>query len=420
MSKANFDLLQVMIRKTLDDTHKKDVLDYFKKGKISEKERDELLEYLKLINGIVLARIGVHKNKVEFTGDPITSGWKIHLAVNPENYQYVFRWLFLNGPYDYKHLHGGEADSGKDFTIYIGSWDDLFSFAGIIETELGDRLKDFDQKLNTDDLRVYQHVGARFQLSDKLQSDYDYRKKFDKYGFSGPSFLYCDIMTLLEQHGFEKNNILAFSQHLWGLYKEVLAIRGYKELGKMFGDYFLGAKRPNFLTRFFNDLEKKHGSELPKPGKSDADIAYLTEKCFPYSDYPDVGNALIENKIFLRTNIFAPDGKSRRDSLWYSAWEQFLKVLPVLMGTKLASLLRNKDGAKVILNQVKDVVSSTDIGLIAFVPSLLAWYLVEFNFNRKPSASRTRKIKEIYDQRYSQTKKQPSFEEVCEMARTAA
>lgn len=412
MSKANFDLLQVMICKTLDDTHRKDVLDYFKKGKITEKEKDELIEYLKMINGIVLAQIEVHKNKVEFTGDPSTSGWKIHLAVNPENYQYVFRWLFLNGPYDYKHLHGGEADSGKDFTIYIGSWDDLFSFAGIIETELGDRLKDFDQKLNTDDLRVYQHVGARFQLSDKLQSDYDYRKKFDKYGFSGLSFLYCDIMTLLEQHGFEKNDIMAFSRELWGLYKELLAIRGYKELGKMFGDYFLGAKRPNLLSKFIDDLEKRYGSELPKPGKSDADIAYLTEHGFPYNDFPDVGNALVQNKQFLRENIFAPGGELRKDTSWYFAWRKFIKVLPMLVGTRLASLLENKDGVKVVLMQIKDVAR-------VFATPVLAWYLLELNSGKKPSALRIKRVQEFYSERYRQTNKQPSFKEVCEIARNA-
>jgi len=419
MSKENFELLRAKIRKTLDNTHEKDVLDYFKKGKITEQEKDALLDYLKMIDGIVVvAKNGVKKNKSEFKGYGEQSGWKIHLYVDPKNYQYVFRWLFLNGPYDFKHLDGGVHSEGTDFTIYIGGWDDLFDFAGILEKEIGDRLMKFDPEVNDHDICVYPHIAARFQLSNKIEKR-DYVPgspcKFHMYGWSGASFLWDDINALCELHGGTKGGMIHFAvtQKLWGWYKEVLAVRAYKELGRMFGDYFLGKRRPNLLTETFDKLERKYGSELPRPGRPCvADIANLTDKGFPYEDFRDVGNALIENKSFLRKEIFPPNPDA--------AWRVFLSALPVLMSTELASLLRNKDSVKVVLIQIKDVVSSRDIGLIAFIPDLLAWYLVELNAGRKPSSTRVKYLYEWYKAQQKHAKKSPSFKEVCDYAKRVA
>ena len=418
MTKDNFELLRTMIRKTLDNTHRKDVLDYFKKGKITEKERDELLDYLKMIDGIFVIEKGVKKNKLEFKGYGEQSGWKIHLYVDPKNYQYVFRWLFLNGPYDFKHLYGGEHSDGSDFTIYIGNWDDMFDFAGVLEKEIGNRLMRFDPTVNKTDMCIYPHVAARFQVSSKIQSPSytSSSKKFYMYGWSGASFLWDDINELCEVHGFSKGNVSEFVySKLWAWYKKILAIRAYKELGKIFGDYFLGKRRPNLLTETFDKLEKKYGSELPKPGRPCvADIANLTEIGFPYEDFPVVGNVLIQNKSFLRIEMLQPN------TLGKTAWGAFLSALPVLMSTELASLLKNKDGVKAVLVQIKDVVDNRGIGLIAFIPSLLAWYLVELNTGRKPSSTRVKYLYEWYNLQHKQTKKPPSFKEVCEYAKKAA
>ena len=45
-------------------------------------------------------------------------GWKIHLAVKPQNYEKVDAWLDKNHPGQYKLLHGGDPGEA-DFTIYV-------------------------------------------------------------------------------------------------------------------------------------------------------------------------------------------------------------------------------------------------------------------------------------------------------------
>jgi len=269
MTADNYALLKNLIDKTLDDTYKNKVLEYFNQGKLTEKEKNDLFEYLKIIDNIVLAERGVHKNKVEFVGDTTQAGWKIHLAVEPKNYQYVFRWLVLNGPYDFKHLHGGETEAGKDFTIYNGSWDDMFAFAQVIQEKISGRLKIFDQRVYSDCMRVLPNIGARFQLPLAIASDTGLafkgkQYKFFMYGWNGVSFLHADMMTLLEY--YKVSLVKLYRQKIIDDHcRKILFVRAYNELVKMYGTYFFGAKRSNMLTAMFDKFEQECGSELPMP-----------------------------------------------------------------------------------------------------------------------------------------------------------
>lgn len=54
-----------------------------------------------------------------FNNDPNT-GYKVHLNVLPENVVAVSNFLKTHG-FNHKYLNGGEIESGKVFTVYLGS-----------------------------------------------------------------------------------------------------------------------------------------------------------------------------------------------------------------------------------------------------------------------------------------------------------
>lgn len=98
-------------------------------------------------------------------------GWKIHLAVNPLNYQKVFEWLVKNCRYSCKFL-SADINAGKDFTIYVGSWKDTKAFAELITFEIGPILEHSKSDAAVTDLEITPKTCARFvpPKSDKNMS----------------------------------------------------------------------------------------------------------------------------------------------------------------------------------------------------------------------------------------------------------
>ncbi|MCX5708681.1 MAG: ATP-binding protein [Candidatus Omnitrophica bacterium] len=89
---------------------------------------------------IVFGQAGYRITDIEKDNDyGKNGGWKLHLTVKPENYAAVDKWLFNNHERQYgqyKLLRGGDRGE-KDFTIYIGSWENAKRVADKIESEIG-------------------------------------------------------------------------------------------------------------------------------------------------------------------------------------------------------------------------------------------------------------------------------------------
>ncbi len=106
-------------------------------------------------------------------------GWKLHLAVAPENYAAVDEWLDKNHPGQYKLLSGGEVGE-KDFTVYVGSRADSQALSERMEAELGDMLAPAAEL--AEETRITPRVNARFDVEGPL------RKKYQYYGRDGLPF----------------------------------------------------------------------------------------------------------------------------------------------------------------------------------------------------------------------------------------
>lgn len=107
------------------------------------------------------------------------SGWKIHLAADPQNYSAIDRWLNKNHLGQYKLLRGGDPGS-KDFTVYVGSKDATVSLAKRIESEIGNLLLPVSSSVSKEDEVITQHVAARFD---------DHRdRQYNNYGVGGIPF----------------------------------------------------------------------------------------------------------------------------------------------------------------------------------------------------------------------------------------
>jgi len=85
-------------------------------------------------------------------------GWKLHIAVHPDNYELVDKWLDRNHPGQYKHLHGGERGE-SDFTIYIGNKDDTVMLANKMLREIGRYLEPVNRGT---DMKFNEKVAGRF------------------------------------------------------------------------------------------------------------------------------------------------------------------------------------------------------------------------------------------------------------------
>lgn len=96
----------------------------------------------------------------EFQDFSKNGGWKLHLAVSPENYSAVDRWLHENHRGAYKLLSGGDPGH-SDFTIYMGHKDDASEMAKMINDKIGNLLN--NPELDGD-VGFNDKVGGRFDV----------------------------------------------------------------------------------------------------------------------------------------------------------------------------------------------------------------------------------------------------------------
>lgn len=108
-------------------------------------------------------------------------GWKLHLHVDPKNYAAVDAWLDANHEGQYKLLAGGDHESGKDFTVYVGGKDEATALATKAKAEIGDLLKSSDVAVKDGDAAFNDKVAARFDVQ-KIDQDHKY------YGTEGIPF----------------------------------------------------------------------------------------------------------------------------------------------------------------------------------------------------------------------------------------
>lgn len=142
-------------------------------------------------------------------------GWKIHLAVRPENHELVNNWLLTNCKYGYKY---GKAagQTGKDFTIYVGSWDETEAFAARVTQEIGNLLEKVTGDAALDDLHITPKTAAR----------YDTRTPgFHQYGAKGIPFLMDDVAQKIWNKAFNEREAME---------------RAYGILAARHGTYFTG------------------------------------------------------------------------------------------------------------------------------------------------------------------------------------
>lgn len=151
------------------------------------------------------------------------AGWKIHISSNPNNHKIIYEWLLKNSPYGCKYLSNSEQ-TGKDFTIYVGSWMDTIDFAAKIHNELGDILYNINGDALNHDLKITNKVAARF---DTRLDD------FHQYGTNGLPYLKEDIAKSTGLFGYKKEN---FNK------KEALR-NSFNILNNTYGEYFSGPKQ---------------------------------------------------------------------------------------------------------------------------------------------------------------------------------
>lgn len=110
------------------------------------------------------------------------TGWKVHLNVAPDAVRTVSEYLRSKG-YVHKYLSGGEAEDGKVFTIYIGS----FALTRKLSEEMGKDLAAYLSRPadGEPEIELAPGVIGRFTVGDNA--------KFHRYGSCGFSLLMDDM-----------------------------------------------------------------------------------------------------------------------------------------------------------------------------------------------------------------------------------
>ncbi len=119
------------------------------------------------------------ETKINFIEDGNCNiGWKVHINVHPKDVVFVSGYLKNNG-YRHKFLHGGEIDSGKIFTIYIGD----YTLARTLAKTLSSELKNYLCKpVVKNEIELAPGVVGRFVAPKHIVND------FHPYGSAGFSW----------------------------------------------------------------------------------------------------------------------------------------------------------------------------------------------------------------------------------------
>ncbi len=169
-------------------------------------------------------------------------GWKLHLNILIQNHNHVWNWLNINCPYTCKYRMGGEE--GKDFTIYIGPYDEAQNFALRLEKSSLE-LEQIHPDTLSSDMPITQRIAGSFSFDKYQQSNYT------RYGWYGVPFCnedkknYIAILPLTKLDA-SKERIL----------KELIK-KAYLKLQQEYGTYFTGTKQQvahSILKRFGKEV----------------------------------------------------------------------------------------------------------------------------------------------------------------------
>jgi hypothetical protein len=203
--------------------------------------------FITSIKGVFLmsANIVLKEGQVRAISDNILKRhgdcWKIHLSVKPNNHKIVYGWLFdeHNCPYGWKY---GYADQkSKDFTIYVGSYDDVLAFSSKIVRQLGDYLEEPTSDTLWCDVRIFPKIAARFSV---------HGSDFTKYGFLGIPSLKATANILNPTIRKSKS-----SEERFNAYKQ-LVDKSHDFLRRAYGVYYYGSGEDfvkRFVAPFLND-----------------------------------------------------------------------------------------------------------------------------------------------------------------------
>ena len=165
--------------------------DFIKEGKYIGIEKDVIEEAIEALKEWALGRHpreGTIKSVNNEYFQRKEAGWKIHLNVRIKNHKFVYEYLKLNCPYTCKYAkHSGQI--GKDFTIYVGSWDETERFAKILEEKIVEKLEFPNGDTLIGDLPITPKIMIRFDTP-KLSP-------FHQYGYYGVPILINDVQDTM-------------------------------------------------------------------------------------------------------------------------------------------------------------------------------------------------------------------------------
>ncbi|MFH1457641.1 MAG: hypothetical protein ABIG31_00515 [Candidatus Omnitrophota bacterium] len=156
-------------------------------------------------------------------------GWKLHLTVQPESYPKIDEWLWNNHKGQYKLLAGGDPGE-KDFTVYVGSRDDVTLLIQRIARDKIDNLLE-PSNAGSEDRLFTDKIAGRFDISSTRFG----KRDFVYYGSSGVPF---------DREAADAR----FSGKLGGSYDQKAHVRRItNNLEKEYGGYFTGPQDKNWL-----------------------------------------------------------------------------------------------------------------------------------------------------------------------------
>ena len=195
-------------------------------------------------------------------------GWKIHISVDPRNYEAVDTWLDRNHPGQYKLLHGGERGE-SDFTIYVGNKDDMNILVRKMSREINHLLEAKSRGgLNSTDLKLTDRITARYDPQG-LKNYYKGKSGFDGensgvyYGRNGiPYDRYAaDIRSQVIMGNHSKSPQNDESRSYWNnaLIEHEKELK--KDLAVKYGVKYTGTGGPHYPDEL---LRKKKIASKPK------------------------------------------------------------------------------------------------------------------------------------------------------------
>ncbi len=152
--------------------------------------------------------------------DNANIGWKFHLNLEPKFVKEVSEYLITNG-YLHKFLMGGEVESGKVFTVYVGD----YKLAEQLSKKISNDLKQYL-------CRPYVLVNEREFAPGVVGRFVGSNKEFWSYGTVGFSWLKKDIEIMINSHVGHYTN-----EEKEKLFTEAEE-QAYRELKRIYGDYF--------------------------------------------------------------------------------------------------------------------------------------------------------------------------------------